>query len=61
MRRFAIRRTAIATAPTAAPAERQQVRVRARLVTTSAGTIWVRPDASHTRVQPKALQGIALR
>jgi hypothetical protein len=58
MRRFSIRRTAIATAPTA---ERQQVRVRARLVTTSAGTIWVRPDASHTRVQPKALQGVALR
>ena len=61
MRRFSIRRTANATAPAAAPGGHGPVRVRARLVTTSAGTIWVRPEASHTRVQPKALQGIALR
>ena len=53
MRRFSIRRSAATPlAASAAPAERP-VRVRARLVTTSAGTIWVRPerrDAPSTRV-----------
>ena len=60
MRRFSFRRTAIATA--AAPAGQRPVRVRARLVTTSAGTIWVRPAGSHARVEPNAeLPGVALR
>jgi hypothetical protein len=61
MARFSFRRTAVRTSA-AVTAGHRPVRVRARLVTTSAGTIWVRPEAGHTRVQPAAqLAGVAMR
>ena len=53
MSRFSFRRSATPPTASAAPTERPAVRVRARLVTTSAGTIWVRPGASEPRA-PKA-------
>jgi hypothetical protein len=50
MSRFSFRRTAANPTASGAASERPAVRVRARLVTTSAGTIWVRPAASSARV-----------